>query len=166
MFLAVSSNSGSVQWNGRSWKIQLRWSSHGADRAPAATCEESQSISKLHSIPRTSRVVRLLSNSTYLPLATGHGNVDETAGVLETLHGAALGLLLLLLCLDLQLSNIDQHLTPIKNHRYIASEIPHSPPFCRRPPNYPLAPSVATSRPTHLISFRSQITAKHQRKKE
>lgn len=47
------------------------------------------------------RSCRSLSNPTYLPLATSHGNVDETAGVLETLHGAALGLLLLLLRLDL-----------------------------------------------------------------
>lgn len=38
---------------------------------------------------------------TYLSLATGHGNVHEAAGVLEALHGAALGLLLLLLRLDL-----------------------------------------------------------------
>jgi hypothetical protein len=39
--------------------------------------------------------------STYLPLATSHGNVDETAGVLEALQSTALGLLLLLLLLDL-----------------------------------------------------------------
>lgn len=37
----------------------------------------------------------------YLALATGHGNVDETAGVLDALVGAALGGLLLLLGLDL-----------------------------------------------------------------
>lgn len=37
----------------------------------------------------------------YLALATGHGNVDEAAGVLDTLVGAALGNLLLLLGLDL-----------------------------------------------------------------
>jgi hypothetical protein len=40
-------------------------------------------------------------DSAYLPLATGHGNVDETAGVLEALESTALGLLLLLLLLDL-----------------------------------------------------------------
>lgn len=38
---------------------------------------------------------------TYLALATGHGNVDETAGVLDALEGTALGLLGLLLLLDL-----------------------------------------------------------------
>lgn len=38
---------------------------------------------------------------THLALATGHGDVDETASVLQTLHGAALGLLLLLLLVDL-----------------------------------------------------------------
>lgn len=37
----------------------------------------------------------------YLALATGHGNVDETAGVENTLVGATLGVLLLLLGLDL-----------------------------------------------------------------
>ena len=37
----------------------------------------------------------------YLALATGHGDVDEAAGVENTLVGAALGLLLLLLGLDL-----------------------------------------------------------------
>jgi hypothetical protein len=37
----------------------------------------------------------------YLALATGHGNVDETAGVEDTLVGATLGVLLLLLGLDL-----------------------------------------------------------------
>lgn len=37
----------------------------------------------------------------YLALATGHGNVDETAGVQDALVGAALGLLGLLLGLDL-----------------------------------------------------------------
>lgn len=37
----------------------------------------------------------------YLALATGHGNVDETAGVQNTLVGAALGGLLLLLGLNL-----------------------------------------------------------------
>jgi hypothetical protein len=37
----------------------------------------------------------------HLPLATSHGNVDETAGVLEALQSTALGLLLLLLLLDL-----------------------------------------------------------------
>lgn len=37
----------------------------------------------------------------YLALATGHGNVDETAGVLDALVGATLGVLLLLLGLNL-----------------------------------------------------------------
>lgn len=37
----------------------------------------------------------------YLALATGHGNVDETASVDHTLVGATLGVLLLLLGLDL-----------------------------------------------------------------
>lgn len=37
----------------------------------------------------------------YLALATGHGHVNETAGVLDTLVGATLGVLLLLLRLDL-----------------------------------------------------------------
>jgi hypothetical protein len=37
----------------------------------------------------------------YLALATGHGNVDETASVENTLVGATLGVLLLLLGLDL-----------------------------------------------------------------
>ena len=37
----------------------------------------------------------------YLALATGHGNVDETAGVLDALVGATLGGLLLLLGLNL-----------------------------------------------------------------
>jgi hypothetical protein len=37
----------------------------------------------------------------YLALATGHGNVDETASVEDTLVGATLGVLLLLLGLDL-----------------------------------------------------------------
>lgn len=37
----------------------------------------------------------------YLALATGHGNVDETASVEHTLVGATLGVLLLLLGLDL-----------------------------------------------------------------
>ena len=38
---------------------------------------------------------------SYLALATGHGNVDEAAGVCEPLLGAALGRLLLLLRFDL-----------------------------------------------------------------
>jgi hypothetical protein len=38
---------------------------------------------------------------SYLALATGHGNVDEAAGVCEPLLGAALGRLLLLLGFDL-----------------------------------------------------------------
>lgn len=38
---------------------------------------------------------------TYLPLATGEGDVDEAAGVYEPLPGAALGDLLLLLGLNL-----------------------------------------------------------------
>jgi hypothetical protein len=37
----------------------------------------------------------------YLALATGHGDVDETTGVQDTLVGAALGGLLLLLGLNL-----------------------------------------------------------------
>lgn len=37
----------------------------------------------------------------YLALATGHRHVHETASVLNTLVGAALGVLLLLLGLDL-----------------------------------------------------------------
>jgi len=37
----------------------------------------------------------------YLALATGHGDVNETAGVENTLVSAALGVLLLLLGLDL-----------------------------------------------------------------
>lgn len=37
----------------------------------------------------------------YLALATGHGNIDEAAGVEDTLVGATLGVLLLLLGLDL-----------------------------------------------------------------
>ena len=40
-------------------------------------------------------------SSTDLPLATGHGDVDEAAGVSEPLLGAALGGLLLLLGLNL-----------------------------------------------------------------
>lgn len=42
-----------------------------------------------------------VSVGMYLALATGHGNVNEAAGVEDTLVGAALGLLLLLLGLDL-----------------------------------------------------------------
>lgn len=42
----------------------------------------------------------------YLALATGHGHVHETAGVLHTLVGAALGGLLLLLGLDLFSSTV------------------------------------------------------------
>lgn len=47
--------------------------------------------------------VRGVSESVgmYLALATGHGNVDETASVEHTLVGATLGVLLLLLGLDL-----------------------------------------------------------------
>lgn len=37
----------------------------------------------------------------YLALATGHGNVHEAAGVQDTLVGATLGVLLLLLGLNL-----------------------------------------------------------------
>jgi hypothetical protein len=37
----------------------------------------------------------------YLALATGHDDVDETAGVQDTLVGATLGALLLLLGLNL-----------------------------------------------------------------
>lgn len=44
---------------------------------------------------------RGVSVGMYLALATGHGNVNEAAGVEDTLVGAALGLLLLLLGLDL-----------------------------------------------------------------
>lgn len=43
----------------------------------------------------------MLSFSTDLALATGHGDVDETAGVCEPLLRAALGGLLLLLGLNL-----------------------------------------------------------------
>lgn len=39
--------------------------------------------------------------SPYLPLASGEGDVDETAGVLETLESTALGDLGLLLGLNL-----------------------------------------------------------------
>lgn len=42
-----------------------------------------------------------VSVGMYLALATGHGNVHETASVENTLVGAALGGLLLLLRLDL-----------------------------------------------------------------
>lgn len=42
-----------------------------------------------------------ISVGMYLALATGHGNVHETASVENTLVGAALGGLLLLLGLDL-----------------------------------------------------------------
>lgn len=38
---------------------------------------------------------------TYLPLASGHGDVDEAAGVSDSLLGTALGGLLLLLGLNL-----------------------------------------------------------------
>jgi hypothetical protein len=41
------------------------------------------------------------ADATDLPLATGHGDVDEAAGVSEPLLGAALGGLLLLLGLNL-----------------------------------------------------------------
>ena len=37
----------------------------------------------------------------YLALATGHGHVNETAGVQDALVGTTLGVLLLLLGLDL-----------------------------------------------------------------
>ena len=40
-------------------------------------------------------------SSTDLPLATGHGDVDETAGVFEALESTALGDLGLLLGLNL-----------------------------------------------------------------
>lgn len=46
-------------------------------------------------------VVWVESFDMYLALATGHGNVDETAGVKNTLVGATLRVLLLLLGLDL-----------------------------------------------------------------
>lgn len=46
-------------------------------------------------------VVWVGSVDMYLALATGHDNVDEAAGVENTLVGAALGLLLLLLGLNL-----------------------------------------------------------------
>jgi len=42
-----------------------------------------------------------VSVGMYLALATGHGDVNETAGVENTLVSAALGVLLLLLGLDL-----------------------------------------------------------------
>ena len=43
----------------------------------------------------------------HLPLATGHGDVDEAAGVSEPLLGAALGGLLLLLGLNLGSLRLD-----------------------------------------------------------
>jgi hypothetical protein len=43
----------------------------------------------------------MCATATDLPLATGHGDVDEAAGVSEPLLGAALGGLLLLLGLNL-----------------------------------------------------------------
>ena len=43
----------------------------------------------------------------HLALATGHGNVDETAGVKNTLVGATLRVLLLLLGLDLRSGSLD-----------------------------------------------------------
>jgi hypothetical protein len=43
----------------------------------------------------------MCGTATDLPLATGHGDVDEAAGVSEPLLGAALGGLLLLLGLNL-----------------------------------------------------------------
>jgi hypothetical protein len=43
----------------------------------------------------------ICADATDLPLATGHGDVDEAAGVSEPLLGAALGGLLLLLGLNL-----------------------------------------------------------------
>lgn len=43
----------------------------------------------------------------HLALATGHGDVDETAGVQDTLVGAALGSLLLLLGLNLRSGSLD-----------------------------------------------------------
>ena len=45
----------------------------------------------------------------HLPLAAGHGDVDEAAGVEDALVGAALGRLLLLLGLDLYHSISRQH---------------------------------------------------------
>lgn len=44
---------------------------------------------------------------SYLALATGEGDVDETAGVDDTLVGTALGLLGLLLLLDLGSGGLD-----------------------------------------------------------
>lgn len=49
--------------------------------------------------------MRAGSGRNYLALATGHGNVDETASVLDTLVGAALGVLLLLLGLNLEVKD-------------------------------------------------------------
>lgn len=43
----------------------------------------------------------LQGGKAHLPLAAGHGDIDEAASVLYPLEGAALGLLLLLLGLDL-----------------------------------------------------------------
>ena len=49
-----------------------------------------------------SRIAALRSRvGVHLPLATGEGDVDETASVCDSLLGAALGRLLLLLRLDL-----------------------------------------------------------------
>ena len=43
--------------------------------------------------------------ATYLPLSTGKGDVDETAGVEKSLAGTALGGLLLLLGLNLNVGS-------------------------------------------------------------
>jgi hypothetical protein len=45
------------------------------------------------------------NNCAHLALATGQGNVDETAGVFEALQSAALGDLRLLLGLNLRVAN-------------------------------------------------------------
>lgn len=47
-----------------------------------------------------------VSVEMYLALATGHSHVDETAGVQDTLVGASLGGLLLLLGIDLDSKSV------------------------------------------------------------
>jgi hypothetical protein len=91
-------------------------------------------------------------SKTYLPLATGHGDVDETTSILEALHGAALGELLLLLGLDLydsretvslgfQILKFASHLKDPMQHRnqpQIISRrlpsLPHRPAAAKIPP--------------------------------
>jgi hypothetical protein len=52
----------------------------------------------------------------YLALATGHGHVDETAGVKHTLVGATLGVLLLLLGLDLDAESSLKKVVRMEGH--------------------------------------------------